>query len=216
MLATVDDLLRARGRHAVGGGVSWRELLSCLIGGGLVYGAVMGSFGLKPLQGLYSAIKVPLLLGAASVVCLPSFFVINTLLGLRSDFGAACRGLLTDQATLAIVLASLSPLTAVAYASSADYRFAVLWNGLPFLIATLGAQTIVARHDRPLEERNPRHRFSRNAWIVLYIFVTVQLAWVLRPFAGSPGLPSRFFREDAWSNAYVVTARALADFVAGR
>ena len=40
--------------------------------------------------------------------------------------------------------------------------------------------------------------------MVLYVFVAIQLAWVLRPFIGSPNVPTRFFREDAWSNAYVV------------
>jgi len=39
---------------------------------------------------------------------------------------------------------------------------------------------------------------------VLYVFVAVQLAWVLRPFVGSPNVPTRFFRENAWSNAYGV------------
>ena len=39
---------------------------------------------------------------------------------------------------------------------------------------------------------------------MLYVFVAVQLAWVLRPFVGSPNVPTRFFRENAWSNAYGV------------
>ena len=45
------------------------------------------------------------------------------------------------------------------------------------------------------------------------MFVAIQMAWVLRPFIGSRDLPPQFFREEAWSNAYVqlvhIVARAL-------
>jgi hypothetical protein len=33
------------------------------------------------------------------------------------------------------------------------------------------------------------------------------MAWVLRPFVGNPAQPTRFFREHAWSNAYVVVIK---------
>ena len=29
------------------------------------------------------------------------------------------------------------------------------------------------------------------------------MAWVLRPFIGSPSSPVNFFRREAWGNAYV-------------
>ena len=60
---------------------------------------------------------------------------------------------------------------------------------------------------RALIASNPRHRIGRAApgpGVLLYVFVAVQLAWVLRPFVGSPNVPTRFFRASAWSNAYVV------------
>jgi hypothetical protein len=40
-------------------------------------------------------------------------------------------------------------------------------------------------------------------WLVIYVFVGVQMGWVLRPFVGHPDLPVQFFREEAWGNAYV-------------
>ena len=44
---------------------------------------------------------------------------------------------------------------------------------------------------------------------MLYVFVAIQAAWVLRPFVGAPGLPASFFREEAWDNAYVRIFRAI-------
>ena len=50
---------------------------------------------------------------------------------------------------------------------------------------------------------------TRNAWMFLYVFIAIQSAWVLRPFVGAPDLPVRFFREEAWDNAYVRIFRAI-------
>src|SRR5262245_42361962 len=114
------------------------RLFSYLLLFGLFYGAVMGSFRAIANQPQWawqmfcSAVKVPLLLGFSFVISLPSFFVLNSLLGLRRDFGAAVRSLVAAQAGLAMVLASLAPLTLVWYASSSGYDEALLFNGAMF------------------------------------------------------------------------------------
>ena len=210
-IAAVDDLLRGEGRHSVGGGrVPAAQLGLMVIGFGFFYGAVMGAYGVRPLQSCYSGAKVPLLLGVATVICLPSYYVINCLLGLRRDFASALRGVLAAQATLAVAIASLSPVTALAYASGEGYRFAIAFNGLMFALGAAAGQLVLARHYRPLIRTNPRHRIARNVWLTLYVFVAIQMAWVLRPFIGAPGLEVRFFRQDAWSNAYVEVVNILA------
>ena len=73
----------------LGDGATWWLVLVC----GLTYGAVMGSFGGRPAQAAISAVKVPLLLAATTALSLPSFFVLNTLLGVRRDFGVVLRAL---------------------------------------------------------------------------------------------------------------------------
>jgi hypothetical protein len=62
---------------------------------------------------------------------------------------------------------------------------------------------------RPLIEINPRHRLLFRVWLVLYIFVGIQMAWVLRPFVGNPFAPTTFFREESWGNAYEVIGRLV-------
>jgi hypothetical protein len=173
---------------------------------GLAYGGVMGTFGGlggdRPWQVAYSAIKVPLLLVATFLLSLPSFFVLNTLLGLRSDFPRVVRALVTTQAGLTILLASLSPLTATWYVSSSDYREAILFNALMFTVASVGAQWSLRRDYRVLIAKSPRHRSLLWTWIVIYAFVGIQMGWTLRPFVGDPASPVQFFRQDGWSNAY--------------
>jgi hypothetical protein len=183
--------------------VAFRELLAIVVVFGLGYGIVLGAFGIRPLQMFYSATKVPLLLGATTLICLPSFYALHAILGLRDQFGAALRAVLASQATLSVCLASLAPLTALVYVSTDRYPVAILQNGVAFALATGGAQRTLARHYRPLIAVDRRHRATRAAWLLLYVFVAIQMAWVLRPFVGAPTEPTRFFREEAWSNAYV-------------
>ena len=211
----VDAMLRGKGRFAPeAAGVPWRMLLLTIGVAGALYGAVMGSFGLRPLQALYSASKVPLLLGISSVVCLPSFFVLHTVLGLREDFSSALRAVVAAQATIAVVLLSIAPVTGSMYLAL-HYSEAILLNGAVFLVAALAGQTSLSRHYRVLIARNPRHRVTRAAWLLLYVFVAIQLAWVLRPFVGSPWMPVRYFREEAWGNAYEVVFGMIARFLFG-
>lgn len=206
----ITDLLRGT---PTGGGPGLPRLAAFVLLCGCLYGAVMGTFGGfagdRLWQVLISAFKVPLLLLLTFALSLPSFFVLNTLLGVRSDFPAVLRALLGGQAGLTVVLASLAPYTALWYLSFADYQGALLFNGVMFAVATLGGQVTVHRAYRPLIARDPRHRGLMLLWTVLYSFVAIQLAWVLRPFVGSPDSPVQFFREGAWGNAYVVLGGML-------
>ncbi len=161
------------------------------------------------MQVVYSAVKVPLLLLATFAISLPSFFVLNTLFGLRRDLGEAIRALVATQAGVAIVLASLAPLTALWYVSFGSYQAAILFNAAMFAVASLAAQGLLRGYYRPLIARNPKHRYLLWAWIVAYSFVGIQMGWMLRPFVGSPNTPVSFFREDTWGNAYVIVGRLV-------
>jgi hypothetical protein len=213
----VDDLLRRGSAEAVStqrAGTASRGLyLSLILAFGVFYGGVMGTYGgvqgERSWQIVYSAVKVPLLLLATFLLSLPSFFVLNTLLGLRTDFPRVVEGLLATQAGLTVILASLAPVTAFWYVSGSDYQPAILFNGLMFAVASVSAQWLLRREYRPLIARHPAHRWMLRTWMLIYVFVGIQMGWVLRPFIGNPAARVQFFREDSWSNAYVVVAEMI-------
>jgi hypothetical protein len=218
ILLRADDILRRRSwttqSHQAGYTVAW--LLTTIVVFGLTYGGVMGSFGglspQSPLQIVYSAVKVPLLLLATFLLSLPSFVVLSTLLGLRGDLSASLRALVATQAGLAIILASLAPFTAFWYAGAASYPSAVAFNGLMFAVASFSAQWLLRGYYQPLAERNKRHRTMLRVWVALYAFVAIQMAWILRPFIGAPGQPAQFLRDDVRSlDAYVTVVRLVFD-----
>ena len=121
-----------------------------------------------------------------------------------------------SQAGLTVVLVSLAPVTSFWYASSSDYRAAILFNALMFGVASVAAQAPLRRSYRTLVEDDPRHRGMVAVWLVLYAFVGVQMGWVLRPFIGDPSGPTQFFRPGAWDNAYLVVARMVGEVLSGR
>jgi hypothetical protein len=187
-----------------------RSLFALGATGSALAGLALGATSGEPWLAVFAAIKVPLLLAGSAIVCLPSFYVVNAVLGLRDDFGAACRGLVAVQATLGVMLGALSPVLVFLALSVLDPFAVTLLDALQFGAATWAAQQVLARHYAPLVARDPRHRLALRGWLVLYAFTGVQLAWVLRPFRGTEGLPVQFMRAEAFEqNAYVVLIEHL-------
>ncbi len=224
VLRVADDVLR--GERALARTQPDRRLASfpifalLILGFGMCYGAVMGTYGGlagdRPWQLFYSAVKVPFLIVVTFALSLPSFYVVNTLLGLRTDFARVLRALMATQAGLTVILTSLAPVTAFWYASGSAYQPAILFNGVMFAVASFGAQWLLRREYEPLIRSDPKHRWMLRTWLFIYVFVGIQMAWVLRPFVGDPRRPVEFFREDSWSNAYEVVVQMIWQVLMGR
>jgi hypothetical protein len=223
VLQIAGDVLRGealpeRGPRALA--PSGATLAGAVIAFGVFYGGVMGTYGgfggPRMWQVVYSAVKVPFLLFATFSLSLPSFFVVNTLLGLRGDFPRVFRALLSTQAGLTIILSALAPYTAFWYVCGSRYQPAILFNGLMFAVASVTAQWMLRRSYEPLVKSDPKHKWMLRAWLVIYVFVGIQMGWVLRPFIGDPAAPVQFFREGSWSNAYEVVIQMVWDVLSGR
>lgn len=184
-----------------------------LLAGG-IYGAAMGSWGaLQPDRWpmiLYAAIKVPLLIAATTAICLPGYFVIVSVLGLRDTFRPSLRAIAAGQAAMTLTLAALAPLTLLVYFSRVDHAWALLFNAAMFTVATAVASIVMLRRFASLIALSRQHRLTLGAWVFMYVFVGIQAGWMMRPFVGSPGLPVAFFRDEPFSNAYVAVARIAA------
>ncbi|MGH7130591.1 MAG: hypothetical protein ACREJO_01405 [Phycisphaerales bacterium] len=188
-------------------------LVATIVLTGVLGGAGVGAFGLEDssrvLGPVFSAIKIPLLIAATTLVCIPGLFVLTTLAGLREDWGASLRAILRGQAAMTCILAAVAPITVFLYISGIGYRSAHLWNAGVFTVAALVAQMVMRRAYRPLIAARPRHRILLVAWLGLYAFVGIQSAWMLRPFIGAPGAAPTFIRSEPLGNAYVVVAKLI-------
>ncbi len=192
-----ETTLRAMMRGAVlpGRQMAWFAFI-----GSAFYGALMGTYGgfgghLSLAQMLFSALKVPALLLITGALCLPAFFVANSLIGLADDWPQARRALILTQAILAIVLASLSPFTLLFYASTNHYPAAILFNFLVFAAASLTAQNVLRRLYVPLIEKDVRHQ-AYAAWLAHALcFYRCAIRLHVAAFRGRPDTARRIFSQ---------------------
>jgi hypothetical protein len=207
-----DGVLRGGLRHLPSRSTrrEWQQLVLLSAIFGALYGAAMGTYALslqRAPQVLLSAFKVPLWMLVTGGLSLPLFGVLYTLWGLQEDFRVVLRALLITQACFAMLLSALAPLTLFCYASlpltTASYSGAVLFNVLIFGVASIGAQYRLKRQMKTLIENDWRHQKLLRAWLFIFSFIGVQMAWILRPFIGDPEGGVTFFREGAMGNAYI-------------
>lgn len=187
-----------------------------------LYGGVMGSFGIwdgivtgdELLQIIYSACKLPLLIGLTFALSLPALIAFYALAGVADDLREVIRLMTRTQLAFALVLIGLSPYTLLLYASSGHYSSTILFNGALFGVAAFIRHRVLHRSSAELIRRNPRHRLLLRIWFLLNTLVGIQLGWVLRPFVGVPGADTAFIRPDSWSNAYLALADILSSLIA--
>ena len=190
-----------------------------LVGTGL-YGAAMGWWR-APLQGFYTAVKLPLIILLTTLGNALLNGMLAPLLGVDLRFRQSFLAILVSFTIAAAILGAFSPL-----------MFFVVWNLPPLVPGTPISTTtyvtvqlmqvgIIAfagvaanlRLARFLRYRCGSAVLARNlllAWLVGNLFLGSQLSWILRPFIGLPGLPLQFLRPNAFQgNFYETVIRAV-------
>lgn len=199
----------------------WREMgisLAVIVAGTAIYGAALGAWR-SPAQGVFSALKLPLVLTLTALGNSLINGMAAPLLGVSISFKESLAAILASFAICATILASLAPLLLFLVVSSPSMDSAQRGaaHGL-ILIVNVGSlalagivgnvrlfQTILSLSgDRP-----PALRVW-TAWLGMNLLLGSQFSWLLRPFVGSPGLPVEFLRADAFQgNFFEAVFRAL-------
>jgi len=179
------------------GGPALRELpmrlaVCALVGFG-AFGFLLG-FTRSPLAGLAAAPKLMLVGLGSLAVCLPALHVYGRLLGARvRALQAVCEALVA-LATTGLTLLGLCPVW-LAFANAVNHPptgyFHVMLGSVAFLgLAALRGVWVLVGALRA-QRRTVLHLL---AWTALYGMVGVQMAWVVRPFVGTPGSPTVVMR----------------------
>ncbi len=189
-----------------------------------IYGMVMGATNLlqgsemalhaKLLMVLISAVKVPVLFLLTLFIVLPPLYVSNAFVGSRLSFRQIVGFLMAACAVTATVLASMATVAFFFSLTSRSYEFIKLLHVVFFAYAGLtGIGYLVRCFGRVARAAGrPLHGRILVAWLLLYMFVGTQLAWVLRPFVGSPGKEFQVFRERE-GNFYESVLRSVGNFI---
>ncbi|MHA2429247.1 MAG: hypothetical protein ACXADB_14590 [Candidatus Hermodarchaeia archaeon] len=103
-----------------------------------IYGASMGFFS-GGIQVFYSALKIPLLLFLTLYICVPTFYVLDSLSGGALSFRQMLTILLAGFTIMATILVAFLPVTAFFLLTTSDYSFIVLLTLAIFALGGIGA-----------------------------------------------------------------------------
>jgi len=180
-----------------------------------IYGVVMGSYN-GVLQAISSGVKVPLLFSLSLLVCFPAFFILQHVLGSKLDLRQMLTVILSGFVIIALIMAAFAPIVVFFLITGGNYAFLKLLHVAIFAVASLfGMKTILDGLTFCCEKRNVYPKIGVvvfRFWILILAFVGMQLAWNLRPFIGSRGLPFEVVRQRE-GNFYLAVIHAAADLV---
>jgi hypothetical protein len=202
-------LLRAEPSQVSGwvDGMDAKSLLSHLliiVAGAGCYGAAMGWWR-APEQGLYTAIKFPLIILLTTFGNALLNGMLAPLLGFNAPFRQSLLMILMSFSIASAILGAFSPLAAfliwsapsIADAPRQGGIYAVIMLTHVVVIAFAGIAAnlrlrnlLLARAGRVIATR------VLLAWLTVNLFVGSQLSWIFRPFFGAPGLELQFLRDE--------------------
>lgn len=180
-------------------------MLSCVafivVGAGM-YGLTIGLWR-APLQALYSALKLPLVILLTAVGNGALNGILAQLLGTGLSFRQTSQAILTSFVIASIILASLSPLVLFLLINTpplgdtghgGDVMLMALVCGIAFagIVANVRLLRLIERAS-PTRAAALRTLF---AWLAGNLLLGSQIAWILRPYIGPPDMPVEFLRAE--------------------
>lgn len=179
-----------------------------------LFGATLGFYALN-LQIVFAAVKAPILIFGTVAICLPALFTFNMLLGSKLSFKQTSAMLSVTAYIMATVLVSLSLIVLFFIVSTSSKNFILLLNVAAFGIAGLfGVRMLwMGMNYLTIKSGYEPNRQIIQIWTLIYIFVGTQLAWILRPFIGSPGETVLF--RNIEGNFYQAVFHAFVNLIAG-
>lgn len=180
-----------------------------------IYGLIMGSYN-GIVQSLVTSIKIPVLIFLSLFICFPAFYVIQFMLGSRMSVLHMANMILSGFIVFTTIALSFSPIVLFFMITGNNYSFLKLLHVAIYVFAGIfGMRTIINGLKYSCEKMNVYPKMGINVfkfWIIIFAFVSMQLAWNLRPFIGSRELPFELFRERE-GNFYLAVIHSVRDFI---
>ncbi|MEM9673277.1 MAG: hypothetical protein ACFB15_08935 [Cyclobacteriaceae bacterium] len=169
------------------------------------YGLVMGSYH-SLLQAVSSGMKLFLLFGLALLICFPSFYIVQLILGSKIRIGHMLTVILSGFVFISAIMLAFAPIVVFFQLTGDNYAFLQLLHVAVFVFAGIFGMRLVAEAlKHACDQANVYPRIGVTIfriWMIIFAFVGIQLAWNMRPFLGSPSLEFELFRSETQGNFY--------------
>ncbi|HBP23652.1 MAG TPA: hypothetical protein DEA08_38480, partial [Planctomycetes bacterium] len=141
-------------------------------------------------QAAAAAVKVPVIFSLSLITCFPAFFIFGLLQGSKLQLKTGLRLFAAGMGMRGAVLAGLAPL--LLFFSSVGTPYAGLLIGAlcAFGLAEFGFLSVIEKGVRTLrdEQGDAFKPWLVRAWTMVYLGVTSQLAWSMRPLIRHPSV----------------------------
>jgi hypothetical protein len=176
-----------------------------------IYGVVMGSYnGFQ--QSIVTGIKIPCLIMLSLLICFPALYVIQYMIGSTMTLYQMANIILSGFVVFSTIALSFAPIVIFFMITSDNYAFLKLLHVTIFTFSgVFTIKTIIKGLAFSCEKKNiyPKQGMTIfKIWVIIFAFVSSQLAWNLRPFVGSRDLPFELFRARE-SNFYVAVIHSV-------
>ena len=169
-----------------------------ICGFAFLYGMVMGSYH-SLLQSVVTGLKVILLFLSTVIICFPSFFIIQQVLGSKMSFRQMMVIVLSGVLLTATIALSFAPIVVVFQVTGGNYHFLQLLHVAIFVFAGIfGMRLMVEALKFACDHKSIYPQIGVTVfriWILILAFVGIQLAWNLRPFLCEKNEEFKLFRK---------------------
>lgn len=163
-----------------------------------LYGVVMGSYH-SFLQSIVAGLKVTFLFFSAILICFPSFYVIQQVLGSRMTLRQMVFIILSGFVLTSAIAISFAPIVILFQVTGGNYHFLQLLHVSIFLFSGIfGMRLMIDALQFACEKKEIYPRIGVNVfriWIIILAFAGVQIAWNLRPFLCNKTEEFKLFRK---------------------
>lgn len=163
-----------------------------------LYGIVMGSYH-SFLQSIIAGLKVTFLFVSAILICFPSFYVIQQVLGSKMTLRQMVFIILSGFVLTAAIAISFAPILILFQLTGGNYHFLQLLHVSIFVFSGIfGMRLMIEALKFACEKKDIYPRIGVNVfriWMVILAFVGIQIAWNLRPFLSNKTEEFKLFRK---------------------
>jgi hypothetical protein len=171
-------------------------LIICLFA--FFYGVVMGSYH-SFIQSLVAGVKLIVLFLSTVILCFPSFFIVQQVLGSKMSFRQMTMIVLGGVVLTATIALSFAPIVIVFQVTGGNYHFLQLLHVAIFIFAGIfGMRLMVDALKYACDQKNIYPQIGVTVfriWVIIMAFVGIQLAWNLRPFLCEKNEAFKLFRK---------------------
>ena len=163
-----------------------------------LYGIVMGSSH-SLIQSIVAGVKIIVLFLSTVIICFPSFFIIQQVLGSKMSVRQMIIIVLSGLVLTSTIAISFAPIVIVFQITGGNYHFLQLLHVAIFIFAGIfGMRLMVDALKYACENKDIYPKIGVivfRIWIIILAFVGIQLAWNLRPFLCEKHEEFKIFRK---------------------